>query len=158
MAGPEEPGARRQGECGSSEVDLFPGRTEEAAQDGLGGVDEIQGELVADPLGLEGVLEPRVEPTALFPETGDEDLVSLFHRSTDERLAARFPGGQGRTRRRETRPDAEGGGEEVVGGLPGELLEVAPSPSGEPAPSVAVFTARGRSRRTDGVSGSARRR
>ena len=43
MAGREEPGARRQGERGSLEVDLLPGRTDEAAQHGLGGVDERQG-------------------------------------------------------------------------------------------------------------------
>src|SRR6185295_17857695 len=86
----------------------------------------IQGELVADPLGLEGVLQPRAELPALFPETGDEDLVSLFQRSPGERLAARFPGGQSGPWRSETKPDAEGGGEEVVDGLPGEIAEVAP--------------------------------
>ncbi len=53
MAGGEVPGARRQGERGTSEVDLLPGRTDEAAQHGLGSVDELQGELVADPLGQE---------------------------------------------------------------------------------------------------------
>jgi hypothetical protein len=61
MAGREEPGARRQVERGISEVDLLPGRTDEAAQHGLGVVDELQGELVAEPLGLEGVLETRAE-------------------------------------------------------------------------------------------------
>ena len=71
MAGRDEPVARRQGERGTSEVDLLPGRTDEAAQHGLGGVDEFQGELVADPLGLEGIFEPRAEIPALFPETGD---------------------------------------------------------------------------------------
>lgn len=91
MAGREDQGDRRQGKRGGSEIDLLPGRTDEAAQHGLGEVDEVQGELIADPLGLEGILQARAELPALFLETGDEDLVSLLHRSPVERLTS--PGG-----------------------------------------------------------------
>jgi hypothetical protein len=57
--------------------------------------------------------------------------VSLFHQSTDERLAAQFLGGQSGPWESEARTDAEGGGEEVVDGLSGELgsCSLPPSPS-----------------------------
>lgn len=69
MGGREEPGARSQGERGISEIDLFPGWTDEAAQHSLGEV-ESQVELVANPLGLEGVFDASRGGLRSLPRDG----------------------------------------------------------------------------------------